>query len=98
MRKPLYLLAILALCAGGCISARVKTGTGASVSVVAPAYPWQDPSAALQRALVTQRTNGTSSISLAGLSEEAKTTTNGIELVRMVVGAAVEAAVKGVKP
>lgn len=61
-----------------------------------PAWPWQDSSQAIQRLAMRSRTNDLT-ISLSGVTSQETTSTNAVNLIENVVGAAVGAAVRAAK-
>jgi hypothetical protein len=83
---------------GGCTSVKVYDDQRqAGFRAVMPAYPWQDSTAVLERLNISARSN-TFTVSVRGFSESENTSTNAVNLVTGVVGAAVGAAIQAAKP
>lgn len=89
----LALVATAALCFTGCAYVSVRDNERkASVSCVTPAWPWQDSTRVLDRLSVSARSN-TFTTTIRGLDESQTTSTNAVDLVGRVTGAAVSAAI-----
>lgn len=107
MKKIKFLLSIAAIITlSGCAVVSIHEPTSGKIAFRSwsPAWPWQDSTKVLQKAMVTQRDNSNTNKypnfmgSLAGFNESETTSTNAVALIEGVVSSAVSAAIKSVKP
>ncbi len=91
--KHLSLLVLAALLCAGCEVVRVNER---GITAYAPAWPWQDSMRAIERVNLSNRTNNFTA-AMRGMSDSETISTNAVDLVERVVGAAVKAAIAGVK-
>ncbi|MFO1487955.1 MAG: hypothetical protein U1F65_05720 [Verrucomicrobiota bacterium] len=82
----------------GCTAVKIYDPTTGqpAVSAVSPAWPWQDSFRSLKGLTVTAKTNNFAA-RVSGLDESQVTSTNAVDLVSKVTGAAVSAAVQAAK-
>ena len=99
--KTATTLTMLILCGfifSGCAFVKIndpQTGKPI-VNAAVPAWPWQDSARTIAGISVTSRTNYTRA-TMTGLDDSQTTTSNAVNLVQSVVGAAVGAAINSAK-